>query len=346
MIINTPLGPNSFKFDFDSSATVADMITAMDTEIINNHGWTKYDTLDILATDAAIVYRALNLDGTYKYVKLRLSSDGTLVPSGWYGIQIAVYQDWNATTHVGTNVCYRSDVKYGKAPIGFNGQIYLFINDRWFACAARRLDIASSAGLNYTTSAAHAAETTVSINPMGGIFGCFEITRDQPEDAASPSVDVPAFCYTHVNMISDSSAGYSSQYTGGWFYSSYCCGSLPKLKSGEVGAAATMGMNTLWTPVTGASSYNSLGPFYMDAKSSFSDEYLVTVINAYEKDIVLKGRILGIKAYSKYTNTAFLDIVPIKVDSNYLPSSSGTLTDHLIIPLYDNTQYCTVLIPK
>ena len=174
-IVNTPMGPNSFQFDYSTGTTIAEIITALEAEILNNHGWELHDAA---AGTNQRCYKAKNKDDvTYKYVVLDLSSANS--------IKLVVYESWNETTHTGTNKANNSDTASMAGAITAlqPGQIFLFVNPRWLAMTTRN---PFNGVLNYDLSAQ-------------GIFGCFEFTRDHSEDTGAGGV--PCFLFLNSSSL-------------------------------------------------------------------------------------------------------------------------------------------------
>lgn len=174
-IVNTPMGPNSFQFDYSTGTTVAEIFTALEAEIINGHGWELHDGA---AGINQRCYKALNKDGvTYKYVVLDLNTASVL--------KLVVYETWNATAHTGTNKANTSDTaaKAGAVTAAQPGQIFLFINPRWLAMTTRN-------PFNGVLNSDPTAQ---------GIFGCFEFTRDNSEDTGAAGV--PCFMFMNTSSM-------------------------------------------------------------------------------------------------------------------------------------------------
>lgn len=189
-IVNTPMGENSFQFDYSTGTTVSEIMIAIEAEILNEHGWEMHDE------NAGInqrCYKALNKDGvTYKYVTLDLS--------GSQSIKLVVYENWDAVTHKGTNKANQSDTagKGGSVTATQPGQIFLFINPRWLAMTTRN---PFNGVLNSDPSAQ-------------GIFGCFEFTRDNSEDTGEGGV--PCFFFLNSSsMYYGDGCGYSPRFKAG-----------------------------------------------------------------------------------------------------------------------------------
>lgn len=189
-IVNTPMGANSFQFDYSTGTTLAEIMTALDAEILNGHGWELFDAN---AGANQRCYRAKNKDDvTYKYVVLDLSGSNS--------IKLVVWESWNATTHVGTNKANLSDTaaKAGAVTAVQPGQIFLFINPRWLAMTTRN---PFNGQLNSDASAQ-------------GIFGCFEFTRDNAEDTGAGGV--PCFMFMNTcDMYYNDGCAWSPRFKAG-----------------------------------------------------------------------------------------------------------------------------------
>lgn len=317
-VVNTQLGPNSNQFDYNSIATYAEIFSALSTEIQNGHGWSLYDSLSTTSG----VFRAQNKDGsTYKYAKVSATGSANLK------INCQIYETWNATTHAGTNSCYGSDDALTTSVYGVNGQVYLFINPRWMAFTLRDPGTSTTAGLNYYGQPPYY---------HGGIYGCFEFTRDNPED----TVGLGLPCAGYLNTV-------GTTLPAGFFPYGYGVGSLPRLKNGDVGSNSQLDIKNMFGDLM-----NRTYDGFTNSKNPWNNQDWVLTFYAHERNNgyghdLFRGKVYGLKSFSKVTGTNFLDIIQSKTDSDYLYSAAGTSKDHYIIPNAGSTStLASVLIPR
>lgn len=163
----TVLGPNSSVVSFSQGSTLDEVISAVNDEIVNNHGWTLHDGN---AGDPKIkCYKASNKDTqSFKYMQLDWSVDGKLRFGG--------YGTWDEVAHTGTLVAKRTDGLFdAEVKLTDRGNVYLFISPRWFAFCIKQFSAA-----------------TIFSSTQASIGGIFEIVRDNPDDTVSAGY--PPFC--------------------------------------------------------------------------------------------------------------------------------------------------------
>lgn len=285
-IVNTPMGDNSFQFDYSTDTTVGEIMTALDAEILDGHGWTLHDAA---AGTNQRCYRAQNKDGTtYKYVVLDLSTANSL--------KLKVYESWNETTHTGTNLAFGSDVTAngGATTTLQPGQIYLFVNPRWLAITTRN---PFNGQLNSDAS-------------RQGIFGCFEVTRDNPEDTGADGT--PCFLWMNTSFM---------------FYGDGC-GSSPKFKNAAVGVTAKSELSTILGKTRDAS--YKMPAFIPATKNPWNNKDWALTLYAHEPNFVMRGRVFGLKV-TTYNAYLILDRIISKCDADFMYDENGTDTEHHIV---------------
>lgn len=309
-VTTTKLGVNSWEFDYTTGTTAAEITAALDAVIVgelNNTGWTIHDNV----SDVVKCYKALNQDGeTFKYVVLDLATANVLL--------IKHYETWDELTHTGTNMAHMSDnVLYaGKYTITGPGQIFLYISEMWFAVATRD---PATGQLNNN-------------NAWQGIFGVFEIARDNPEDTAEAGY--PPTVWMNTNMM------FTNPTT-----SVKCCGFMPRTRSGAVGAAAMVEVSTILGR-TRSDTIVKLGNFIPTATNIWNNKDWALTLYVIEPGFVARGRVYGLKGFTTSKNL-FMDKASVVVDADYFYNIAGESKDHFIVV---NGAYGTapgrVLIPS
>src|SRR5690242_1159558 len=106
-IIVRSLGPNANQYIIPQTIVTGDILTtfnnAIDAQFLAA-GWTVFDAP---AGATYKVYRGTTPAGTKNFVQYNWGSNTFNVAS--QGCFMALYEDWNATTHVGTNLAYSSN---------------------------------------------------------------------------------------------------------------------------------------------------------------------------------------------------------------------------------------------
>lgn len=301
-IVNTPMGEHSFQFDYSTGTTVSEIITALEAEILNNHGWELHDAA---AGTNQRCYRAKNKDDvTYKYVVLDLATANS--------IKLVVWENWNATTHVGTNKANLSDVaaKAGAVTATQPGQIFLFINPRWLAMVTR-----------------NPFNGVLNSDPSGqGIFGCFEFTRDNTNDDGADGLP----CFMFMNTCD--------------MYFNNGCAWSPRLKNGAVTTGAKLELSSILGKTRDA--VFKFGDFIPKTKNPWNNKDWALTLYVHEPAFVMRGRIFGLKVT---TQSAYLilDRIVSKCDADFMYDEDGADTEHHIVHSSNsaNAQEGRVLIP-
>ncbi len=296
MTATTQLGNNTWVVSYAMGSTVTDISTAV-TAVVTGNGWTVHDAA---AGTNAICYKAANIDGsTFKYVVLDYNTTGWML--------MKVYEDWNATAHTGTNVCPRgTDVTIGyQQALNLTtdkGLLYCFVNATYMSFIIRQ----------YTTS-------VLGNSLICGITGCFEFSRDNPDDTVAAGF--PIHCFLNTGILGENAVATNETI------------SLPRTKTGNTGVNQYGEVST----VVGKTLYTTpwvLKNMLPTAVSLWSSKDWA--ISLYAQDGTptapsVRGRIQGLKAFTQ-NRLNFMDRIQVPCDAalNYDPT--GTLTDHFVIP--------------
>lgn len=202
----TKLGDNSFKLVVPANAPLQDVLDGI-VAAINDFGWEVWDR-------QSNVYRAPNLDGSYKY--LRIVTQGT---SNVIGLTEA-WESWDKINHVGTNRA-GPDITTVEAPLktgfylnhsSYQTVIYGYINPRWFMISSSvNGGPMGSVVANITGSNYYHAPTVYMVPKLitySGIGGVLEIEDQIP---IGQSLGTP-FMWTHTAWaVTTGSSIYSAE---------------------------------------------------------------------------------------------------------------------------------------
>ena len=319
----TQLGPNSYTLGCDAREDVLPAIR----DLIANYttGWEEYDSEDNgMSANQGAVFRSLCADGlTYKYLH-------TLDPTAYSYVYAHVYESWNNVTHVGVNQTYGSN----RTGLLFNANrsnfyLHVFISPRWFAYCGED-------------------PTQTVLNGAGGnqgIYGCFEIARDNPGNVVA-SGELP-YAYFHTANMTNESATATTTY-----------GMLCKSR---VGSSNGQNAQTHCTYLFGG-----LRGQFQDWKGSrnaptapdpFTGEHWA--LDIYHHVGIptgaadFEGRVYGLKMTTRDPSLQFLDIMSVDVDAdNFTDPVTGTPVDHYVLisstnnSEVDDTLSCRMLIPR
>jgi hypothetical protein len=307
-VTTTALGPNSYQLDYTNGTTATELMAALEAAIIDGHGWEVHDASPG-GTGTAKCFKALNKDGTtYKFVIVRINANS---------LTTEVYENWNATTHVGTNMAYLSnDANSGSYFYTTqSGQLFLFVSPRWLGLLSRNVMTGTLGYLNTSFQGAH---------------GCFEISRDNAEDTAAAGYPCAAFLNTAWFQHSpDATAGF---------------GYLPRNRSNSVGSASGLDVSSIFAKAVGAT--NRITTLIPSVVNPWNNKDWALTIYVHESTTkTLRGRFYGLKLFT-HNKYLLMDRAVIKVDADFLYSAVGTDTDHHIIETGHNTSRATrILIP-
>lgn len=291
----TILSPNASVISFAQGSTISEVISAVNDEIVRTdagqsvHGWELFDAE---AGTSSRVYRALNKDGeTYKYVHLDYT-DGTT-------LKLTAYESWDEEAHTGTNpAAYAAVTDNAAIKLSDRGNVYLFINPRWFAVCIKQFS--SSVILTAGTS---------------GVIGVFETARDNPDDTVENGL--PPFVLMNTAIAADSVS--STLRT--------CL--LVRTKAGngnQPGELSTVFGRTTTSPVY------RLNQFTPDVANAFSAKDWAITPYVHGPANEIRGRIFGLKLYTR-NKLFFMDKVGVKTDLDFMydPEAEDD-TDHYVIP--------------
>ncbi len=296
MTATTQLGDNTWVVSYAMGAAVSDISTALGA-VLTGAGWTVHDAT---AGTNAICYKAANLDGsTFKYVVVDLNTTGWML--------MKVYEDWNATTHTGTNVCpHSTDVTIGyQQALNLTtdkGLIYCFVNSTYMAFIIRQ----------YTTAVLGNTVTC-------GITGCFEFGRDNPDDTVVAGY--PIHCFVNTGILGENATASNETV------------SLPRTRAGNTGVAQYGEVSTVFGKTLYTTPY-LLKDMIPSAVSLWSSKDWA--ISLYVQDGIptapsVRGRMHGLKVFTQ-TRLNFMDRIQVPCDANLNYDPTGILTDHFIVP--------------
>ncbi|MBF0191619.1 MAG: hypothetical protein HQL99_10855 [Magnetococcales bacterium] len=145
-------------------------------------GWTLHD--GAAGANAKVIKAPLADDATrFKFVEVNTNTAGSIITK--------VFEDYNATTHAGTNLCYTSDVANSNQRVSTNtaGTIHMF-------SSARFLMLAGMANGQWGSGT------------NAGPSGCFERTRQCAWDTVSAGW--PPFLFCNLGDLAATSNGLSA----------------------------------------------------------------------------------------------------------------------------------------
>lgn len=293
-IITNTLGPNSFGLVHTPATDWSEMADAIEA-IITTKGWQVFDAQ---AGNFARCYRAPMADkaDVYKYLVLDWNS------ASYSYIYTRVYESWNATNHTGTNLCYGSDNSNIVNPSrSSGGTLYLFVTPRYLLLSARSTNGSQS-----------------------NFAGVCEITKDNEKEVTGT---YPRFAFVNGNSMIGSSG--SSSYSN--------CFSLPRNIGNQTGQSACYyntvsticGMTYGVTAKLSAQLPGTTNPFETDSPTVYT--FTPYAVDNHSTWFNIRGRFYGLKALAKNTGGS-MDLISIKINSEGFYSSTGTATDHHIIP--------------
>ncbi len=291
-VTTTQIGTNSWQLDYTTGSTLAEIKTAVESAVTAG-GWTVHDAA---AGTNMICYTAPNKDGaSAKYVVIDYTS-----PT----IMIKLYEAWNATTHTGTNLSSCSDqVSYaGKYTLTAPGQIFVFCSARYMAMVTRD---PANGQLNNNTA-------------WQGLYGAFEVARDNPEDTAAAGYPPVIWLHSHFLFLNPTAPSALS-----------CCATMPRTRSGATTTAALVELGTLLGKPRSASTIKTQA-FVPTSTNIWNSKDWSLTLYASEPSNVVRGRVYGLKAFT-YNKNLFMDKAAVTVDEDYFFNSSGIAADHFVV---------------
>jgi len=294
-VTTTQIGTNSWQLDYTTGTTQADIKTAVEGAITSG-GWEVYDAIAI-AGNMGVCYKAPNADGaSFKYVVVDYTG-GNII--------IKLYETWNSTLHTGSNLATCSDqaATYGgKYTLTAPGQIFIFANPRWLAMTTRD---PATGQLNTNTT-------------WQGLFGAFEVARDNPEDTAIAGYPPVIWLHSHFLFLNPTMPSALN-----------CCATMSRTRNGAVGTAALVELGTLLGKPRSASSIKTQA-FVPAVTNIWNSKDWSLTLYASEPANVIRGRVFGLKAFT-YNKNLFMDKASVSVDSDFFYNSSGTASDHFVV---------------
>lgn len=315
-ITTSRLGPNSVAVGYSAGTTLVEFFVAMDAALAAQ-GWSLWDP----AANGiyARCYRAPIADGTaaYKYMVLGCSTTNYMTT--------AVYESWNAVTHVGVNLAYQSDhISLGQqTSFATGGVMYLFASAR-YALFFSKLSTLVYGSPSYNT-----------------FSGCVEISRDTESEVPGQT---PIFGWISGTYAAGLNCGPSQLYGL----------SLPRTKSGGIGSMGAIYQSlgtVLGRSVCVGSTAAALAHMVPATSSPFSptntNVYTLYSIdqasNSMNVGAHLRGRIYGLKMLNRAQGSA-MDMIEVKTDSlGFYDPQSLTLTPHVV--LQETWMACRFAIP-
>jgi len=306
-VTQTSSGDNSAFIEYTAGSTYTEILTEVQTFLVA-HGWTKEDASfwDAGSNKCVMTYKAVNKDATtYKYIQI-----GYYDTTG-YSFYCKVYEGYNSTTKIGTNLAYYSDnhALWSQAITlaSHNGRLHLFASERYFFMLNIGTVIGSSTG-------------------NGGI-GCFEFS------VANDGDNTPHFAWMNSYLA-------TSNYKPSTSYSNYYVLCPPRTAK-YTGAQATY-YNRMCTPIGhwGGEGVSTTNYFDMNGTIPSNPPPFGATVKHHVFDIIasfdnttnryVKGKMFGLKAFT--TNIgANGDIFRVACDSDMFLDNGGTDLDHFII---------------
>lgn len=284
----TNIGPNSERVDYTAGTTVAELQAAVETALLA-HGWELYDAA---AGTNAKCYRAVCADGIrYKPIVLDFNSASRL--------HCKVYESWNASTHVGTNLCYGSDnTGYAQqVNLTAGGQMFVFASNRWALFLAYQ-----------------AAAWGGSVS--GASVGCFEYVPANPEDTAAAGYP----CWLWV----------TPPYGWSWSTNANTVAS-PRTRNGLTGSNAASPANANYSIayVTSVGSGAPATAYIVPATTNpwTNKTWVSDIVATMPYQSLIFGKIYGLKMHQSSLG-ANMDVVPLKIDTNGFYDPMGSVAAH------------------
>jgi hypothetical protein len=262
-----------------------------------------------------------------------------------------VFESWNATTHVGTNPALLSQMSdfvavdtiasigYGHTWIDNTaafiycgsfyyttrlGQLFLFVNPRWLALMAR--DPATNktgSRIRYDVYGYHAFKYG-----YYGAQGCFEFSRDYPEDTAAAGY--PCFYYLHTSWLSTLLA-YSKNGTSWWWGETTdwrTHGYLPRTRKNNTGSAAYAEYSFPFGRTKSPTMLQSLLPTGVNPWNG--NDWAFDLMLFDSQNTVTRGTVYGLKMFTP-SRYMLLDRAVLNIDSDYLYVGKGSNADFHIL---------------
>lgn len=308
-ISTSDYGTNSTLMTIGAGETQAALLSAIES-YITSHGWSVHDAS---AGTNAKAYSAVNIDAsTYKYVVIDVNTSGYII--------MKLYEDWNATTHAGTNLATNSDnTAYAQRVDLTNGStLFIGSNSKW-------LIMLSYSGGAYGSSTGN------------GCTWVAEMTRDAESDTVAAGYPKavwsnPQWFFGAITPIlyTRTLNNYTGTVANSRNWCTHICG----------------GWGYAWTG-TQIQAQVSL-PSYPWTISSKKWLFTVRGFSTHTTNTVstvpaFNGRMCGIKTGTRFA-CAFEDTTTIKCDTNFFEDITGTSTDFIYMNPFSTDFY--VAVPK
>lgn len=289
----TSLGPNSSVIAYSANATLSEIVTAIDVEIRNGHGWTQVST-----TGSSFTYTAPNKDGsTTKRVELDYTNTTLFLD----------IQTSDGTKKVST-ILADNYTRYATFNRAIKGQFFIFANPQWLMLTSKMYGMSTVGNDNYSYNL---------------ISGCIEIARDNPLDTVAAGLTPYCWFGTQQSVRDNVITGggdiaipktLSGNPGGG--YISTILGCTSSRTYGKLDSFFYLYQQPY-----------SQTPYL----NSFNSKNMALTMYAIGPAYEVKGRMFGIKLFTKPTSV-FLDKHTVPVDINGFFDVAGTQTDHYVLP--------------
>lgn len=310
------LGANSQVITYGPNSTVTEMLSAIDA-VLTGQGWSLHDAN---AGTNAKCYKALNADGSsYKYLLIDLNSTQSAQSVTCTNLKTVVYENWNASTHVGTNLANASDqaVYCQLLSLTAGGNLYVFANARYCAFFSKLYN-------------GYFGSTT-----FGSFSGCFEVSRDNSEETPG---QYPLFGFVTGGLCLGGSVSVGN---GGH------CFSPPRSVFSETGsqASASASLTTVFGSSISTASLRLIDvlPQGPNVMSPSGNHFVFTPYLAdMRADLTkrhLRGRLFGLKIMAKQVGSA-MDNLTMRVDNNlFFDPQAAVTADHFVLTDNLNGRY-------
>lgn len=281
----TPIGNNSALITRLPSSNISATIAPIIRDYLITKGWELHGTGSNL-----IVMKALNNDGqTYKYIGLGFSVSTTLT--------LSTYEFWNTSTQVATNPTTTVSIS-----LISSCWVYVFATQRY--CGI----LSTFATTQTDTSTKDAI-----------LIGCFEVSRDNPQDTVAAGF--PPYVQINTNIFLNSGNVY------------------PVRTFANTTGTSAFGSSQILTPFV-----RTISGSLSSTLSNFQDELLTkTVFDYYVGDFStshnnlgnIRGKIYGLRGIIPSGNPG--SIISINASPTGFISSSAPLTPHIVLPCISTT---------
>lgn len=325
-VTTTALGANTKQISISGELDSAAIQSAVHAAIIADGWWTLYDDVH----NSFKVYRAINADATsYKYASISID---VMKQKIW----LQVWENWNTTTHSGTNQAFDAYGGYYQTYTFNNSDIVVFVHPRYL-------------GLHSYIR---------SVPGPWPVF-CVETTRDNPQDTAAAGY--PCWGFFTPSMVTQLAPIGSGSVAASVNTEQF---SYPRIRDGSTGrtAAQRAGVSAGGARVISRGQFETTGGSYRVTAQNVhpngglsalmapanvnpwdSTQALIYAPRVWSGLVTLQGRMHAIKA-SRIVGGALMTTVPVPVDTSDMFSSTGTSKDHYVIPMWCEQSLTTTSI--